>query len=47
MICLEAMLRTVAEGRARKAQQRFMASLADALSRMNSYTMELHWTTSA
>jgi hypothetical protein len=42
MICLLAMLRTVAEGRARKAQQRFMASLADALSSRNSYTRDVH-----
>jgi hypothetical protein len=36
MICLLAMLRTVAEGSARKALQRFIASLVDALSSMNS-----------
>lgn len=35
MICLLAMLRTVAEGRARKALQRFIASLLEALSSRN------------
>jgi hypothetical protein len=42
MICLLAMLRMVAEGRARKVLHLFIASLVDALSRKNSYTMLLN-----